>query len=114
MMDVLAGVLTGSHFGSNVAGPYEKSRRSGCGHMLLTINVAAMMPREEFDARMETLISEVKSNPMAEGVSEIFFPGELEDHNTARHNISGIAIADQTWQSMAKLASETQVALPPV
>ena len=114
MMDVLAGVLTGSQFGSNVAGPYEKSRRSGCGHMLLTINVAAMMPREEFDARMETLISEVKSNPMAEGVSEIFFPGEMEDHNTARHNLSGITIADQTWQSMAKLASETQVVLPPV
>ena len=32
MMDVLAGVLTGSSFGTGVAGPYDPERRSGCGH----------------------------------------------------------------------------------
>ena len=41
MMDVLAGVLTGSAFGDEVAGPYEPDRRSGAGHLLLTIDVAA-------------------------------------------------------------------------
>lgn len=112
MMDVLAGVLTGSQFGSNVAGPYDPSRRSGCGHLLITIDIRSMMPEEEFAARMETLISEIKDNPKAEGIEEIFFPGELEDSNTRRLAAAGITIADNTWQSLSKLSTETGVMLP--
>ena len=42
MFDVLAGVLTGSAFGADVAGPYQPDAPSGVGHLLLTIDVAAM------------------------------------------------------------------------
>jgi len=77
MMDVLAGVLTGSHFGSKVAGPYDPTRESGCGHLLITIDVRSMMAPEEFEQRMEALIEEVKSVPKASGVEEIFFPETL-------------------------------------
>jgi LDH2 family malate/lactate/ureidoglycolate dehydrogenase len=112
MMDVLAGVLTGSSFGSAVVGPYVPDQRSGCGHLLLTIDVEAMMPPEEFAARMETLIAEVKAVPAAPGVEEIFFPGELEDRNTARHQRTGIAVADNTWNSLARLAEEAGVSMP--
>jgi len=112
MMDVLAGVLTGSSFGSQVAGPYDPARRSGCGHMLITIHIDAVMPRAEFEARLEQLIQEVKTSPMAEGVHDIFFPGELEAINTEKHKLGGIAIADHTWQSLAKLAAETNTPMP--
>jgi LDH2 family malate/lactate/ureidoglycolate dehydrogenase len=112
MMDVLAGVLTGSHFGSDIAGPYQPDRKSGCGHMLLTIDINSMMPRAEFEHRMEALIAEVKAVPTAEGIEEIFFPGELEDRNTERHRQQGIRVADNTWQSLAKLGAETGTALP--
>ncbi|GJG98205.1 Ldh family oxidoreductase [Cupriavidus pauculus] len=112
MMDVLAGVLTGSHFGSNVAGPYEASRPSGCGHLLITIDIKSTMPLAEFEQRMETLISEVKAVPKAHGIEEIFFPGELEDRNTAHLKEAGISLADTTWQSMVKLATETGTAFP--
>ena len=112
MMDVLAGVLTGSQFGSNIAGPYQPDRRSGCGHLLLTIDIASMMPPAEFAQRMEALIDEVKAVPTAEGVEEIFFPGELEDRHTAHHRQQGIALADTTWQSLTRLSQETGAALP--
>lgn len=112
MMDVLAGVLTGSSFGTQVAGPYDPSRRSGCGHMLITINIDAVMPRAEFESRMEQLILEVKGSPLAEGIQDIFFPGELEAINAARHERSGIEVADQTWQSLEKLAAETNTPMP--
>lgn len=112
MMDVLAGVLTGSGFGSEIAGPYQPDRRSGCGHLLMTIDVGTMMPRAEFEQRMEALIEQVKAVPAAEGIDEIFFPGELEDRNTERHRRQGIGVADQTWQSLARLGSETDTALP--
>uniref|UniRef100_UPI003F4986B6 Ldh family oxidoreductase n=1 Tax=Cupriavidus yeoncheonensis TaxID=1462994 RepID=UPI003F4986B6 len=112
MMDVLAGVLTGSHFGSNVAGPYEANRPSGCGHLLITIDIKSTMPIAEFEQRMETLIGEVKAVPKAHGIEEIFFPGELEDRNTAQLKEAGISLADTTWQSLVKLATETGTALP--
>lgn len=112
MMDVLAGVLTGSNFGSNIAGPYQADRKSGCGHLLLTIDVKAMMTLAEFEQRMEVLIDEIKSIPTAAGIEEIFFPGELEDRNTEKNLESGISIADNTWESLAKLSAETRVALP--
>lgn len=112
MMDVLAGVLTGSHFGSNVAGPYDPSRRSGCGHLLITIDVKSMMSEGEFAGRMETLIDEIKNIPKADGTDEIFFPGELEDSNIRRLANAGISIADTTWQSLSKLSAQTGVALP--
>ncbi len=112
MMDVLAGVLTGSQFGSGVAGPYEPSKRSGCGHMLITIDIAALMPEAEFAQRMEALIDEVKAVPTAQGVVEIFFPGEIEDRNTEKRLREGIVLAEQTWQSLARLADETRSPLP--
>lgn len=112
MMDVLAGVLTGSRFGSEVAGPYEADRKSGCGHMLLTIDIASMMTLPEFEQRMEALVAEVKAVPTADGVDEIFFPGELEDIHTERHRRTGISMADNTWQSLAKLGDETNTLMP--
>ena len=112
MMDVLAGVLTGSEFGSHVAGPYDPKARSGCGHMLITIDVGTLMPRDVFERRMESLIDEVKAVPTAEGVSEIFFPGEIEDRQTQRHRRDGIEIAQRTWESLARLATETRTPLP--
>ena len=114
MMDVLAGVLTGSQFGESVVGPYEASRRSGCGHLLITVDIDSMMPRAEFEQRMATLIDEIKSNPLADGTEEIFFPGEIEDRNTALNQASGITIADNTWQSLAKLGRETTTPLPTI
>lgn len=112
MMDVLAGVLTGSHFGTGVAGPYDPKRISGCGHMLITIDIASLMPLQEFEQRMEALIAEVKNVPTATGIDEIFFPGELEDRNTELNQQRGISIADHTWESLVKLGAETSTRLP--
>ena len=112
MMDVLAGVLTGSAFGGSVAGPYDPKRRSGCGHLLITIDVDSVMPRVEFETRMETLIDEVKAVPTAEGVSEIFFPGEIEDRHAEAHRREGVEVADKTWKSLSGLADDTHTPLP--
>lgn len=112
MMDVLAGVLTGAMFGAGIGGPYEKDKVSGCGHFLFTVDIAAMMSIEDFGARMELLIAEVKNAPRALGVDDIFFPGELEDLNAARHRGRGIELADNTWDRLTRLATETRTVLP--
>ena len=46
--------------------------RSGCGQLIITLNIAAFMPAAEFAARREQLIAQLKSTPLASGAAEIF------------------------------------------
>jgi LDH2 family malate/lactate/ureidoglycolate dehydrogenase len=111
LFDVLAGVLTGSAFGADVAGPYQPDAVSGAGHLLLTIDVAAMADVDEYAARVEELVDTTRSAEKADWADEILVPGELEDRQAER-NAAGITLTETTWQSLAGLAAETHVALP--
>lgn len=113
MMDVLAGVLTGSAFGDAVAGPYEPDRRSGAGHLLLTLDVAAFADPAEFTQRIESLVDQTQGGPLAAWADEILVPGQLEDRTRARLGVDGIPLAATTWASLATLADETGTPLPP-
>jgi LDH2 family malate/lactate/ureidoglycolate dehydrogenase len=111
MMDVLSGVLTGSSFATGVSGPQQAERRSGSGHLVLAIDVAAVADPGSFGERMEALIAEMKAVPLAEGSEEIFFPGELEDRSRDRTEREGIELPDKTVDALEQLAAETGVPL---
>ena len=107
MMDVLSGVLTGSAFGSGVHGPYQFEHKSGCGHLMIAMNVEAFQPLAEFNTRMEQLIAEIKSVPLAKGFDEVFYPGELESRSDAENRQAGLQLPDDTITDLAKIAKET-------
>jgi len=113
MMDVLAGVLTGSAFGDAVAGPYDPDRRSGAGHLLITIDVAALGEPSAFAARVEQLVDQTQGGPLAAWADEILVPGQLEDRSRERLAADGIPLAPATWAALAALADETGTPLPP-
>jgi len=110
MMDVLSGVLTGSSFATGVSGPQQAERRSGCGHLVLAVDVAAMADPGDFGRRMEALIAEMRAVPLAGGFDEIFFPGEIEDRGRARRQREGIELPAKTMEALERLAAETGVA----
>jgi LDH2 family malate/lactate/ureidoglycolate dehydrogenase len=109
MMDALSGVLTGSSFASGVSGPYQADRRSGCGHLSIALDIAVFMELEEFARRMEALIAEVKSVPLAAGVTEVFFPGEIEDRVARERRRDGVVLPQDTLDDLARLAESTGV-----
>jgi LDH2 family malate/lactate/ureidoglycolate dehydrogenase len=109
-MDVLSGVLTGSSFATGVSGPQQAERRSGCGHLVLAVDVAAVADPGAFGERMERLIAEMKAVPLAAGFDEIFYPGELEDRSRARLERDGVELPDATVEALERLAAETGVA----
>ncbi|MBJ3774455.1 Ldh family oxidoreductase [Acuticoccus mangrovi] len=43
---------------------------------LIAIDIAAFIPRAEFEARMGEMIAAIKASPLREGASEIRYPGE--------------------------------------
>lgn len=112
MFDVLAGVLTGSAFGTSVVGPYQPTGRSGVGHLLICVDIRSMADPAEFERRMESLIEETKATPTAPGTAEIFVPGEPEVRTAERLRAEGITVADDTWAALASIADATGVPLP--
>lgn len=104
MIDLLAGVLTGSSFGVDVVGPYRPEGRSGAGHLALAIDIARLMPLPEFEARVGLLVQQLRSSAPAEGSPGIFVPGEPEARHRARAQSRGIDLPLATWESLVDLA----------
>ena len=109
MMDMLSGVLTGSGFGADVAGPYQAERRSRAGQLMIALNIEALQPLAEFNARMEALIDQIKAVPLAQGFSEVFYPGEIEACNDAENRRTGLLLPEDTLSDLKKLASEYEL-----
>jgi LDH2 family malate/lactate/ureidoglycolate dehydrogenase len=112
IMDMLSGVLTGSSFGTGVFGPYQTENRSGAGQLMITLNVAAMQPLDEFGSRMDRYIAELKSVPLAQGFEEVVYPGELEARNDSRNRAEGIALPADTLADLKRLSDELKIPLP--
>lgn len=112
MMDVLSGVLTGSGIATEVVGPYVPDEPSRCGHLVIAIDIDALVGREQFDARIDELIAITKSVPLAQGVSEVFYPGEIENRAEARAADEGIWLPDKTLDELKDLAASAHVAWP--
>lgn len=109
MMDVLSGVLSGSSFGSSVNGPYQPALRSGCGHLVIALDIKAFLPLAAFNDRMEKLIDELKSAELAAGHEEVFFPGEIEARQDQANRRDGLALPDETVRALDRLAQEAKL-----
>ncbi|GAB3617261.1 Ldh family oxidoreductase [Okibacterium endophyticum] len=109
MMDILSGVLTGSGFGPNVVGPYVPDRRSECGHLVIALDIETMIGHGEFDRRIDELIRLTKSVPLAAGVDEVFYPGELEDRAYARASTEGVFLPAKTVNELRVLAADAGI-----
>jgi LDH2 family malate/lactate/ureidoglycolate dehydrogenase len=107
MVDMLSGVLTGSGFLSAVHSPYKTSEKSNCGHFMIALNIDVFQPLDQFNARMEQYITEIKSVPAAQGFDEVFYPGEIEAKNDARNRADGLLFPDDTLADLARIARET-------
>jgi LDH2 family malate/lactate/ureidoglycolate dehydrogenase len=109
IMDVLSGILTGSAFGPGVAGPYQPDKRSGAGHLLIALNVAAFQSLTEFNTRIEAMIAGLKGVKLAAGSEEVFYPGEIEARNDAHNRADGLLLPADTVADLTKLAHDMEL-----
>lgn len=106
MMDIFAGVLSGSQFLSGVNGPYHSDKKSGVGHFISVYNIETFMPVEQYNERIAEFIRKLKAPPLAPGHEGIFYPGELEARNETLHREAGLSLAKGTVQALINLANE--------
>jgi LDH2 family malate/lactate/ureidoglycolate dehydrogenase len=106
MVDVLSGVLSGSSFLDQVHGPYDPVNRSGAGHLMIALNVAAFMPMAEFNTRIDAYIESLKDVPVAPGHEQVYYPGEMETQADKRNRAQGLHLAEDTLADLARVARE--------
>jgi LDH2 family malate/lactate/ureidoglycolate dehydrogenase len=109
VVDMLAGVLSGSAFLEAVNGPYKTDKKSGAGHFMAAFDISKFQPLAEFEKRMEEFIAEIKGVPFAQGVEEIFYPGEMEARADERQRREGLELPEDTIADLDRIAMETGV-----
>jgi LDH2 family malate/lactate/ureidoglycolate dehydrogenase len=75
--------------------------------LLIAMDIAHFQPLEAFTARMEAFVDEIKAVPLAKGFDEVFYPGEIEDHNDAQCRREGLALPEDTRDDLRRIAQAT-------
>ena len=112
MVEILCGVLSGGAMTTQLGGLHSTSRRMCSSHCFVAIDVARFMPLEEFQSRMEFLITTVKSAQPAQGYDEVMVAGDPEWRMEAHRLREGIPLDASVWQRLGELAQELDIPLP--
>ena len=100
MVECMAGIMSGAALTHDINSWNEIPGHIGnTGHMFLAMDISKMMELSDYIASVETMIGQFKAAKKAEGVSEIFYPGELEQRRETQAG-EMVSILDSTWESL--------------
>jgi LDH2 family malate/lactate/ureidoglycolate dehydrogenase len=107
-IDALSGVLSGAGFAQGVAG-------GAPGSFLWALEVEAFLPREEFLARMDAQLDQIKLGERLPGVDELLIPGERGQRRYLDLTARGVVpLAPASWQILATGCESLGIPLPAV
>lgn len=108
LVESFAGVLAGAAMTTDILS-WAKESHEVCdeGHAFIAIDVAAMMPDGQFEARTDELISRMKEAPKAKGSDRTYVPGEMEWESEAITREHGVALTQMAIDSLNGLAEDT-------
>jgi LDH2 family malate/lactate/ureidoglycolate dehydrogenase len=107
MFDILAGVLTGSAFGTQVTHLYQNLEdKQRTGHFFVALNIDSFMPREQFFERLEQFVVMIKDSRKAQVADEILVPGEPEARRRQDALANGIPIPAGIVTQLEELAEK--------
>lgn len=108
--EVLAGVLTGSPFGTD--SDAHGHREGGVGHLVMAINPSYFVEMSRFYDGVERLVAQIKAVPPSEGGEGVYLPGEPEWNTSQVRRREGIPLSDKVAERLAALVEEVGVEKP--
>ena len=108
MVDVLSTFLSKAAYGTDI-GLYSKLEPENTGFCLIMIDPSKFMPIDEFKANSDRYVRMFKDSRKAEGVSEIFLPGEIEYKKFEANRQKGMEFSEALEKELAQLAAELGV-----
>lgn len=110
MIEILAGVMTGSPFG--LFADNHDHPKGGVGHITIAIAPDFMRDMDAFYDDLETLVEQIKGSPPAAGSTGALLPGEIEDRKAAEASRDGLLISDELAGQLIRLAESLAIDPP--
>src|SRR3984957_17617358 len=104
IVEILSGLLTGLGFGIDPQGRHN----DGC--FMAVFNVAAFRDLTTFKQEVTDFAKYLKDTPLAQGFTEVFYPGEVEFRKEQDRLKNGVPIEDATWKRLTDLATSYGIA----
>ena len=110
VMDVLAGLMTGSAPSQGVASlHHDLSRGMELGLLMGALNVESFVPLATFQRIVDEYVQQVRSSTPAPGSTRVYLPGELEFASRKQRAAEGIPIPSKVWEQLGAWAQELGV-----
>lgn len=109
---ILGGLLAGSPFGTGCGDIFDMTRPQRLGHLVMALDIAAFGPASEFLQAMDGMIAELKCTPRAEGVEDIWMPGEMERRRREERLRDGLPVSRVVLEEVRAVGAEFGVKWP--
>lgn len=111
--EIISSLLGGGKWTLNIKSLYEQddSGIQGTCHSFMALDPDCFLGRAQFKRLMDDYIDTIKNSGPAEGVKEIFLPGEIEARTEARYLAEGVPLAEATAQDLEDLAGRLSLEL---
>jgi LDH2 family malate/lactate/ureidoglycolate dehydrogenase len=113
MIDILAGIMTGAGFSTNLGTLYplgDKPLRHGT--LTFAFDPFVFIPKKEFTEKLDSLLQDIKSPPFAEWASKIYAPGEPEKERKAKISREGVHLTEVVYSEIEKLGQRLGISPP--
>ena len=108
IVDALSTFLSGAAYGSDI-GLFSKLEKENTGFFMVLIDPSKFMPIEQFKAEADRYVRMMKESRKADGVAEIFLPGEIERKKYEQYMKTGIEVSEALQAELAGLAKKLGV-----
>lgn len=109
MTDVITGVLAGGGYG---LAPYSKPEKQDVSHTFIALDIAWFMPVEEFKARMDDFVAQIKAAKLRPDFEEILVPGEIDYRREMDYRANGARLDAVIFDQLAELAETLGIDFP--
>jgi LDH2 family malate/lactate/ureidoglycolate dehydrogenase len=103
VVDILAGILSGSKYGSDVITFHQLAGPTGVGVFTLAIDIERFMDRNQFRKLIQAYFTTIKASKKTDGVSQIYLPGEIEFEKEKASMKEGIEIGEGVVKNLSLL-----------
>jgi LDH2 family malate/lactate/ureidoglycolate dehydrogenase len=103
MIDILAGLLSGSQYGPGVRTFHQPLGPTGVGVLTLAVDIERYMPLHQFKALMKDHLAAIRGTKKAGGVDRIYLPGEIELGRERKSTAEGIELSDSLVKNLNEL-----------
>jgi LDH2 family malate/lactate/ureidoglycolate dehydrogenase len=108
MIDILAGLLSGSQYGPKVKTFHQPLGPTGIGVLTMAIDIEKFMPLGQFNGLMDSYIESIRKSKKAKGVLRIYLPGEIELERERKSLTEGIELNESMVSDLNQLLEKVK------